>query len=199
MNTPKPPSTGTNPESHLGQNEQVESEQQTVFEEKTAQSPQSELESASQKISQAVDKTVNLTEQTESAAEKLKKYQIIHLDDDLTILKANSRMLSPSALKYTGLNTSAQLLEALANADLPTIVISDNDIGEVNTGIDLAGITQEIRQKKNIPFILYSTGPRQGQETKFKEYLDKKIINVFMAKPASRREVLDILENLIKK
>lgn len=172
----------------------------------SSESDNNKVANSSEEVSTPVEETKqavgDIIEQTESPEEKLKKYQVLHLDDDTTILRATSRILSKTVLKSQSFTTAEELIEAIKNSDIPTIVISDNSFGGYTDGVNLAEETYEIRKEKSIPFILACTPPGGERYEKFKTQFDKVMANgqldAFVEKPLGISTIKAVLYKVVK-
>ncbi|MGL5830741.1 MAG: response regulator [Candidatus Altimarinota bacterium] len=158
----------------------------------------SKISSTSGDIQSAVNFTVKNSEHTETSTEKLKSYQVLHIEDEDSIRKMMGRCVKTHTLKYSQFTKAEDLIEAIKSADIPTLIISDNNYGGETTGIDLAEATHALRMGKNIPFVLFCSPPKQEEEQKLRELLENQIINVYIQKPTPPQEVIQALKTAIK-
>lgn len=157
-----------------------------------------EVAFANQEVSQSVAQTLDSIEQTESTIEKLKRYQILHIDDEDLILKLVPRVFSKKVLKVQSFKKSKDLLNALEMADIPTIVISDNNFEPGITGLDLAERTYEFRQAKNIPFIIFCSDSKEEVQTRIKKLLEERVLDGYIEKPSLPNDMTTTVLNAIK-
>lgn len=158
----------------------------------------SKISSTSGDIQDAVNFTVKNSEHTETSTEKLKSYQVLHIEDEDSIRRMMARCVKTHTLKYAQFTKADDLIEAIKSADLPTLIISDNNYGGETTGIELAEATYAIRMGKNIPFVLFCSPPKHEQEQKLGELLENQIINAYIQKPTSPQDIIQALKTAIK-
>lgn len=185
------PDSGDHPEKKVSPGIEYQASFET---EASNQSTAAKIKATSNETNVAAIEATNLSEQTESAAEKLKKYQILHLDDDAIIHRTVRRISQGRISNYTPFDDADKLIEALEAADSPTIVICDNSFGDQRKGVDMAQITFNIRQEKHIPFVLM-TG---DENLSIKDLKDSGIINIYIKKPFTPQVLRDVLESLAK-
>jgi len=139
-----------------------------------------DISSVSNQVNQSIEKTLTTEEQINEAVNKLRNYQIIHLEDESAIRKMISRVFIRKNLEVISLSTAQELMAAIESASVPTVILSDNNVGGPITGMEIAELTHEIRQQKGIPFVLFCSGPNQE---KLESLLSNKAIDSYIEKP----------------
>jgi CheY-like chemotaxis protein len=157
----------------------------------------SELKESQQQVAKSVDQVFHQLEEKESAAERLKNYQILHLDDEAIISRLVKRVLSRKNLNNTSFSTADELLATVESASSPTVIISDNNLEGSVTGIDIAESTYGLRREKQIAFVLFCSEPTHNKE-KFLALMQSGAIDCFIEKPSSPDAIIAALEKAIK-